>query len=171
MTASNETLRVGIFDRFDRANTALDELIEAGVDRERLSIVSPNQGPSIPEGVERIDPKDGSKAASAAAGATVGSVIGGLTAAVGAALTGGAGILVAGALLQGGAAMGVAGGFVGAMMARGLEPDIADFYNRALEDGNVLVAVEASDVAGQPSLEEVGAILKRLGARSHEMPA
>jgi hypothetical protein len=35
--------------------------------------------------------------------------------------------------------------FDGAMMTRGMEREVADFYDQALDAGRILVAVEASD--------------------------
>jgi hypothetical protein len=53
-------------------------------------------------------------------------------------------------------------GFVGAMMTRGFEPEIADFYDQALTKGQYLVAVE--DVAEGPSMDSAEAVFQSAGA-------
>lgn len=67
-----------------------------------------------------------------------------------------------GPLLAAATGGGLAGGFVGAMMTRGFEPEIANFYDQALSKGQYLVAVE--DEAEGPHLDSAEAILRRAGA-------
>ncbi len=83
-------------------------------------------------------------------GGSIGALLGGLIGVAGVTASGGAALLAAGSLLAGSSGGAVVGGFVGAMMTRGMEPEVADFYDQALAKGQVLVAVEPSDeVTGQ----------------------
>ena len=79
----------------------------------------------------------------AATGGEIGTALGGLTAVGAAVATGGAALVVAGGLAM--MAGGVAGGFIGAMMTRGVEKEIANFYDQEVQKGKILVAVEVND--------------------------
>lgn len=77
-----------------------------------------------------------------------------LTAVAGAAASGGGALLVAGTLL--------AGGFVGATVSRGLEPDVADVVDQALNEGAILVVVEEDEA--NPRNEVIHATMREHGA-------
>jgi hypothetical protein len=51
-------------------------------------------------------------------------------------------LLVAGPLFAGLAGGAVAGGLIGAMTTRGMEKEIADYYDQAVRKGKILVGVE-----------------------------
>jgi hypothetical protein len=76
----------------------------------------------------------------AASGSAIGAAIGGLAVAGASIATGGAALVMAGglALVTGG----VFGGLVGAMVNRGVENELANFYDQAVQKGKILVAVE-----------------------------
>ena len=79
----------------------------------------------------------------------VGGLLGGLAAVVGIAVTGGMGLFAVGPLLGATATGGVAGAFVGAMLTRGFEPEIANFYDQALQKGQILVAADTRQGPGR----------------------
>ncbi len=88
--------------------------------------------------------------------------MGGLTAVVTAVATGGLAILVVGPLAA--AAGGVAGGFIGAMVSRGVEKELADYYQQAVIEGRILVAAEDTGPSAQRSLARAAGILAEAGA-------
>lgn len=170
MQESHAETHVGIFDRFDRADGALQRLIDAGVAIDRLSLVRTADGPHPSRDVEEVDPGNDHIVPAALTGGAIGSVIGALTAAVGVVASGGTGLLIAGPLLGGAAGMGVVGSFVGLMTRRGVKSELSDFYDQALLDGQVLVAVEPSDDPTQPSSDTIDRVLEQAGAVTHELP-
>jgi hypothetical protein len=135
-------VRVGVFARVAQADRAVAELLEAGFRRDQISVICPKCGPGQFPDLEHVDPAGGHAAKAAAGGSAIGAVLGGLATIAGLTATGGLGLLAAGPLLAGMGGGAVAGGFIGAMLTRGLEPEVADFYDQALQRGRILVAVE-----------------------------
>lgn len=148
-------IRAGVFRTPAKARRAIELLKDAGFDAERISVVcSEDVSSSFDEDeVDVQEPAGSHTPEAAAAGGAIGAVLGGATVGVGLATTGGAALLVAGPLL-GAAAGAVGGSFVGAMSTRGFEPAIADYYDQALEDGLILVAVEDEDAERLARAEE-----------------
>jgi hypothetical protein len=169
MTNSDLPIRAGVFENEPAADRAVTGLLTAGFHKDRISVVTsltlPNHAEH--EDVESVDPAGSHTSGAVALGGAIGSVLGGLTAAVGIVATGGVGLLIVGPLIMGAATGGMAGGFVGAMITRGFEPEIADFYDQALQKGLVLVAVEASDEG--PPLDSADAVFESSGAVSIPM--
>jgi len=169
-TDTTSGLQLGIFQDFERADTAVAQLVRLGVDEERISVVCSERLPTLSTGIEQE--VEGSvaerRAPAALTGGAIGSLVGGFSTAAGIAASGGTALLFAGPLL-GAVAAGVAGGFVGAMVSRGLEPDAADFYDQALRAGSILVAVEPTDDADQPSPERVRQLLEMHARRAPEL--
>ena len=82
---------------------------------------------------------------------------------------------IAGTLATGGAALvftgpaaawagGVVGGLVGAMMTRGVEHELADYYDQAVSEGKILVAVDEHGSAADAHLSQAEHILAESGA-------
>jgi hypothetical protein len=103
-----------------------------------------------------------------AAGSVIGAAIGGLAAVAGLLTTGGLAILAAGGLAAW--TGGVVGGLVGAMMTRGVERELANFYDQALTAGKILVAVDTGDPPDLPRLNEAERILHEAGAEPIALP-
>ncbi len=95
-------------------------------------------------------------------GGAIGATLGGLTAVAAGAATGGLALVAAG----GAAAWtgGILGGFLGAMMTRGVERELADFYDQAVRKGKILVAAEAHGQDAEPRLARAAEILAQSGA-------
>jgi len=163
-------IRAGVFENEPAADRAVVGLLAAGFAKENISVVSSRPVVHHAEyaDVAAVAPSGSHTEGAVALGGTIGSVLGGLAAIAGIAATGGIGLVVVGPLLAAAAAGGVAGGFVGAMMTRGFEPGIADFYDQALSRGQYLVAVE--DRAAGPHMDSADAVFERAGALSMAMP-
>jgi hypothetical protein len=89
-----------------------------------------------------------------------------LAAVAGGLATGGIGLLATAGIAAW--AGGVAGGLVGAMMSRGVERELANFYQQAVIDGDILVAVEVNeDSSATPrrDLARASQILAEAGAK------
>ena len=135
--------RIGVFDRFDDAQAAVDALVGAGFTHEQVTVICPTcTADAFHEESKRKAPAGSHAPAAASLGGAVGVILGGLVPLVGIVATGGIGLLAAGPLLAGVAGGAVAGGFVGAMLSRGFDTEMANFYDQALEKGKILVGVD-----------------------------
>jgi len=79
-------------------------------------------------------------------------------------MTGGASLLIGGAGLVAGG--GLVGSFAGAMATRGLEPEKVNYYDQAVQRGQILVAVELPGENNEARLAQAERILERRGAES-----
>lgn len=159
----NTPIRAGIFDSESSADRAVAGLLEAGFSREHISVVSARpmaqRADHAPVGNE--PPAGAHTAGAIAAGGAIGSVLGGMTVVVGVAATGGLGLLAVGPLIGAAATGGVFGSFVGAMLTRGLEEEVANYYDQALTKGQFLVSVERGQ--GGPPLDLADAVFQSAG--------
>lgn len=171
VVASPPELTIGVFDTFSQVDDAVAGMVERGIDRSRISVVCSSELPELeadPDGdIEHVEGGLRARRLPAAlAGGAIGTLLGGMSIAAGLAATGGAALLVAGPLI-GGAALGVTGSFVGAMVARGLEGDVADYFDRALGQDKILVAVEPPEELGELSAAQAQELLALHGAQTH----
>jgi hypothetical protein len=164
---------VGVYPSPVAAETAVSRLLAAGFEKEAISVILPAASDEHSaehfQGVEVHGTPRGHMRRGAATGGAIGGLLGGIVAVVAAGATGGAALLVVGELLAGLATGGIAGGFVGAMTARGVEPDLADYYEQAVRRGRTLVAVETGAADG-PATARAEAVLADAGAEPVELP-
>jgi hypothetical protein len=158
--------RVGVFRSVARADRAVRDLMAAGFSKDEIAVVSSDQRKeaAVPD-VEKPKPDEEYPMRAIGAGGAIGATIGGLALAAMTAATGGA-ALVPGLVLMAGGAIG--GAFVGAMTTRALEGELGAYYEQALRQGDVLVAVEVHGPEGERRLAEAERILARAGA--HPVP-
>ena len=100
------------------------------------------------------------RSGAAAAGGAIGAALAGIVVAAGA-TTGGVAILAVGGLSM--LTAGVVGGLIGAMMTRGVEKEVAEYYSQAVQEGKILVAVDIPD-ADPASLARAEQLLSDAGA-------
>lgn len=148
---------VGMFDHFDEARAAYDELCKAGLDRKELSLVAPDPAVRTRTENEPAAPDVGTEAArGAAVGAGTGAVVGGAAglaiSLAGIGIPGIGPILVSGpimALLSGagvGAGVGaLAGGLIGALTAAGVPEQEAVIYHESVKQGGTLLMAQCDD--------------------------
>lgn len=155
-----------LFDSHTEALRALDDLERAGVDHDRISLVSDNtdnwhQGHRHPTGSggplgDRNGDGDNDVGEGAAKGATTGGLVGGaagLLAGLGMLAIPGLGPVVAAGWLAstalgaaaGAAAGGAAGGLLGALKEAGHSDEEANIYSEGVRRGGTLVSVKADD--------------------------
>jgi len=146
-THAGGDLEVGVFDSAAEADKAVDALLRDGFDKSEITVVCPKDCRRQYADLNVMAPAGEHTPQALLAGGTIGALFGGLVAAAGLTAAGGVPLLVAGTLF-GGATGAVTGGFLGAMTTRGMEPEIADHYDQALQRGKILVAV---DFGGEPA--------------------
>jgi hypothetical protein len=156
-------LRVGVFSTIRAADCAVDNLLKAGFTSEQISVVCSDR---VKEEhfhqFEHEEPAGSHTASAVAVGGAIGAALGGLTVIAGAVTTAGLGLLAAGGLAAW--AGGVVGGLVGAMTTRGVEREVANFYDQAVTAGKILVAVEDHTEAQRQNLQRAERILADCGA-------
>lgn len=161
-----DTLQIAVFDKVGPARRAIQQLLARDFARDTISVVT-SRDRTVDPRVDEIEPSGSHTLEAASAGGALGAVLGGAVAATAVVAGGGTGLLVIGPLLGGSAAGALGGGFLGAMATRGVEPEVADYYDQALQKGQVLVAVEAP--AGRA--QEAAVVLEEAGAVARELPA
>ena len=138
-TAHSKPIRAAIFSTMDQADEAVRRLLDSGFEKEQITVVCSDETVERHfREYERQQPAGSHTSTGVLAGGAVGMALGGFAALVGTVATGGVGLAVAGGLLT----TGVVGPFVGAMMTRGVEKELADFYDQAVVQGKILVGVE-----------------------------
>lgn len=156
-------IRVGVFSTIEAADCAVDSLAKAGFTSEQISVLCSEPATEMRyRKFEHQDPAGKNTALAAATGSAIGVVLGGLTVLAGAVTTGGVGILAAGGLAVW--TGGVVGGLVGAMMTRGVERELADYYDQAVARGKILVAAEDHGETQRQRLALAERILSACGA-------
>lgn len=160
-------LRVGVFGTVAEADRAVENLLAAGFTKDDITVVCSDQAVERHfEDYHKQEPAGTYTPATAVGGGAIGAVLGGLAAVAGGLATGGIGLLATAGIAAW--AGGVAGGLVGAMMSRGVEKELADYYQQAVIDGDILVAVEVDeDSSSTPrrDLARASQILADAGAK------
>jgi hypothetical protein len=160
---TEKPFRVGVFRTVGQADRAVRKLLDAGFTKDQLAVVcSDKHREQFFHDLPTPDPAGSHTPEGIAAGGAVGATIGGLALAAVTAATGGVGLLAAGTVLVGGGAL--AGAFTGAMMTRGFEKEIQDYYDQAVQLGKILVAVEVHGEGNAARLAEAERILAEAGA-------
>ncbi len=166
---ANLPIRVGVFDSVQEADAAVAELLAAGFTQDEITVICSRE--AVQKHFARFEHQDPAGAhtpAAVATGGAIGATLGGLAVLAGAATVGGAVLLVAGglALWTGG----VVGGLVGAMMTRGVEKELANYYDQAVSQGRVLVAVEETATDRKQLLARAETILASHGVDPLPLP-
>lgn len=166
-TASKERLEVGVFTTVDDARRAVNGLLAAGFSKDRITVICSDETKErYFREFEHQEPAGTYTPAATIAGGTIGALLGGGVVIASAAATGSLALWAAGPITAW--AGGVAGGLVGAMMTRGVEKELANFYQQAVIEGQILVAAEASNSG--PALSSASRILADAGAKPLTLP-
>jgi len=168
-TPQHQPVVAAVYNHISNADDAVARLLEAGFTKEQITVVCSEK--AVEEHFREFDHQDPAGThtpARAAIGGAIGMAIGGLVT-LGVATAGGAVILGAGALLSG-AAGAVTGGLVGAMSARGIEKELADYYDQELTRGKILVAVEDTSDRRDQTIPLAEQIFIETGSEPVELP-
>ena len=162
---TEKPVRIALYDTVAEADRAVRELLGAGFTREEISVICSDKHKTAHfQGVQTPAPAGSNTATGIVTGSAIGAAVGGLALAASALVTGGASLLIGGgALVMGGA---LAGSFTGAMATRGLEPEMVNYYDQAVQRGQLLVAVEIPGDRNEARLAQAERILERRGAES-----
>jgi hypothetical protein len=151
---------VGMYDHFENARQVVQELVNSGIDRARISLIAGDREGRYATDLKR-DVDDGDTiAGGAATGAVVGG-LGGLLLGLGALAIPGIGpVIAAGPIVSTlvGAGVGAAvGGLVGALVAAGVPEEQAGYYAEGVRRGSTLVTAEVAE----ERVDEVVRIMER----------
>jgi len=166
------TLRFGVFSTVAAADKAVANLQAAGFTHDEISVMTSDKGREA-HFREFVDEKPAGThtPAAAATGSVLGAMVGGLAAIAGMVTTGGLAVLAVGGLAAW--TGGVVGGLVGAMMTRGVEKEMADYYDQSLTAGKILVGVDLdgqNDAEARSRLATAEQIIADAGAEPRAMP-
>lgn len=162
-TVRTDPIRVGVFTTAAAADRAVQGLLEAGYTKDQITVISSDHDKV--KGFKRFEHQDRAGEHTLAAvttGGAIGAALGGLVTVAGLVATGGIGLLAAGGVAAW--AGGIVGGLVGAMTTRGIERELADYYDQAVMEGKILVAAEISDQHPGPPLTIADRVLTEAGA-------
>jgi hypothetical protein len=162
-SVSEEPIRVGVFSSVGAADHAVSKLLGAGFMQDQITVIcSDETREQYFRQFEHQQPAGANTPAAAAIGSVVGAAVGGLTT-VAAGVANDAAALVA----AGGAGAwtgGILGGFLGAMMTRGKEKELANYYDQAVVEGKILVAAEDHGPNAESTLARASQIMVEAGA-------
>jgi hypothetical protein len=163
------TLEAGVFSNVEDAARAVHNLLAAGFTKEHITVVCSDETKERHfREFEHQDPAGTHTTSAAVVGGTIGAALGGLSVIAAAVATGGMALWAAGPITAW--AGGVAGGLVGAMMTRGVEKELANFYQQAVVEGQILVAAEDPGPQRGASLGRAAKILADAGAKPVPLP-
>jgi hypothetical protein len=163
------TIEAGIFSTIDDARRAVHDLLAAGFTRDQITVLCSDQTKEkYFSEFEHQEPAGTYTTTAAVVGGTIGAVVGGLTVLAAAAVTGSVALWAAGPITAWFG--GVGGGLVGAMMTRGVEKELANFYQQAVVQGQILVAAEDHGPNHVERLAEAARILAGDGAKPLPLP-
>jgi hypothetical protein len=161
-------VEVGVFTTVEDARRAVNGLLATGFSKEQVTVICSDETKErYFREFEHQEPAGTFTPAASIAGGTIGALLGGAAVIVSAVATGSLALWAAGPITAW--AGGVAGGLVGAMMTRGVEKELANFYQQAVLEGQILVAAETGDTRS-PSLGEAARILAEAGAKPLTLP-
>ncbi|MGQ0633210.1 MAG: hypothetical protein ACT4QC_01260 [Planctomycetaceae bacterium] len=168
-TELEESVRAGIFSSLPDADHVVQKLQAAGFGRDQITVICSDETKErYFREFEHQQPAGTHAAEATAAGASIGAVAGGLTAIAVGAASGAVPLILAGAAgLAGGSAL---GGFVGAMLTRGTEKELSNFYDQAVRKGDVVVAVEDHGPQAASQLARAAEIFRRAGTAAIPLP-
>ena len=164
---ATKTLRVGVFDTPEKVDKVVEQLLEEGYIRDQVAVICSEEAvrEHFPKDIAEEPSGDEHTKERMLTGSGIGAALGGLTALLGIATAGGALVFTVGGILASTVTGGVLGGFIGLMSSRGVESNAADFYDQAVTEGKILVAVEDHDVG---RLRRVEQVFEKAG--SHPIP-
>jgi hypothetical protein len=163
------SFEAGVFSNVEGATRAVHDLLAAGFSKDHITVVcSDDTKERYFREFEHQDPAGTYTTQATVVGGTIGAALGGLTVIAAAVATGGVALWAAGPITAW--AGGVAGGLVGAMMTRGVEKELANFYQQAVVEGQILVAAEDHGPDHETTLARAATILAAAGAKPVPLP-
>ena len=160
----NTPFEAGVFSNVEDATRAVHDLLAAGFTKDHITVVCSDETKERHfREFEHQDPAGTYTPTAAIVGGTIGAALGGVSVIAAAVATGGTALWAAGPITAW--AGGVAGGLVGAMMTRGVEKELANYYQQAVVEGQILVAAEDHGENREATLSQAAKILAEAGAK------
>jgi len=159
----NMALRVGVFSTVKQAQRVVEKLLAAEFPQAKITVICSNETRQKQFAEFEHQPPHVAPTA-IAAGSIVGATLGGLAAIVAGMATGGVALIFSGGAATWAGA--VVGGLVGGMMTRGVDRELADYYEQAVLQGKILVAAEDD----RPDAAEHLATAERIFAENGALP-
>jgi len=156
-------IRAGVFSTVEDTKEAVSRLLAAGFTPQHITVVcSDDTKERYFREFEHQEKAGSNTPAATATGGAIGATLGSVAAGAMGIAIGGVPLIVAGGIgLMAGA---IWGGFIGAMLTRGIEKEAANYYDQAVQDGKLLVTVEATDGSASPNVAIAEAILSAADA-------
>ena len=164
-----QSVRAGVYSSLEAADRAVDRLVAAGFTRNEITVVCSDEARERHfRPFEHQHPAGATAGQAAAAGTSIGAALGGLVGIAIGAVSGAVPLVIAGGTgLFAGSSL---GGFLGAMMTRGVEKEVANYYDQALVSGKILVAVEIHGPQAEARRAQAARILAEAGAEPVPLP-
>ena len=167
--ALQQSVRAGVFESLAAADSAVSRLLAAGFTQGQITVICSDEAKEAHfRQFEHQQPAGSQTDNAVVSGSGVGAAVGGLTAIAFGAATGNVPLIIAGA--AGAFGGGTIGGYVGAMMTRGGEKELSNYYDQAVTKGKILVAVEMTEPEAQPRLAQAAQIISDAGADPVKLP-
>ncbi len=161
-------LRVGIFSAIEKAEMAVTRLLQAGFTRDDITVVCSNRDIEAHfREFEHQEPAGFYTPRAVATGAGIGVAVGLVVGAGLLAFTRDFGFVAMGCIAVGACA--VVGGLCSAMLTRGVEKELANFYDQAAPPGSILVAAESHLEHPEQTLKKAEYALAEAGAEPMEL--
>jgi hypothetical protein len=166
---TEQSVRAGTFATLAAADRAVAKLLAAGFTPEEINVVCSDEAREAHFQQFRHQEPAGKEASSAVgAGVSIGAAVGGLTAIAVGAATGTVPLIIAGMTgLSAGSAL---GGFLGAMLTRGGEKELSNYYDQAVRQGRILVAVDVHGPQAEIRRAQAARLLADQGASPVPLP-
>ncbi|HEY4232087.1 MAG TPA: general stress protein [Lacipirellulaceae bacterium] len=160
---------VAVFESVGSAKRAVAGLLAAGFTVGQITVVcSDHKKVALLREFEHQEPAGTHATEAALAGGAIGAVVGSLAVVASAIATGSVALWAAGPIFAW--TGGVAGGLVGAMMTRGIEKEMANYYQQAVLDGDILVGAEVAEAGDAGKLAKATQVLAQCGAKPLVLP-
>jgi hypothetical protein len=163
-TSPARPIRVGIFDSVRQADDVVSQLLAMGFTPQQITVICSEEAVQRHFAqYEHQDPAGKFTPEAGLVGGACGAALAGIATVALATLTplGGVALLAAGGVAMWGG--GVVGGLVGAMMTRGIEKELANYYDQAVRRGQILVAAEQEDPQKAAMLVQAAEIFSEHG--------
>ncbi len=161
----SKPIRAAIFHEASQAEEAVRQLEACGFTADEITVVCSDQTIEARfRRYEHQEPAGFYSRQAVTAGAVAGALLGGSIALVMMIFAGGGALLLAltGLCMLTG---GLVGGFLGEMVTRAAEGELANFYSDEVQPGEILVAAEGHHGRAAQALEEAEHIFERAGAK------
>jgi len=164
--AANRTV-VGLFEDFETAQRAANDLERAGITRDQISVVAGNESDRYKKYVSGTGEVGKDTASKAGAGAAIGGGLGLLAGLAALAIPGFGPVIAMGPIATALAGAGVgaaAGGIIGGLREAGVPEEHAEYYAEGIRRGGVLVTVRTTEAMADQAAD----ILDNAGAKDVE---